>query len=157
MKRLFTTALTTVAVGAVQMLGSRYSPTSTHPATRDWYRGLAKPWYTPPAPVFAIVWSSLDATLIDAGVRLLTAPPSRQRSHAVRAWFATLGGMLLFPKVMFGWKRPDIAFGVTLGTLASATALVASADRTTSRRLTPLLLWLTFASVLQHEVWQRNR
>ncbi|NHO31275.1 TspO/MBR family protein [Acetobacter fallax] len=160
MIRSLATALAGLGIGAAQIAGRRYNPTSAHPATREWYRSLNKPWYTPPGPVFGIVWSILDAALLQTGARIISAPPSRNRNHAILAWIATVTGTWLFPKVMFGWRRPDLAFGVTVGTLVAGTALTAATTATDRKAATgtlPLWGWLVFACVLQRDVWQRNR
>ncbi|GBR06041.1 TspO/MBR family protein [Acetobacter oeni] len=161
MLRLLATTLAGLGIGAAQMAGKRYSPTSVHPATREWYRSLHKPWYTPPGLVFGVVWSILDAVLLQTGSRIVSAPPSRSRSQAILAWIATVTGTWLFPKVMFGWRRPGLAFGVTAGTLVAGTALTAATaaatDTKTATRTLPLWGWLVFACLLQRRVWLNNR
>ncbi|WP_173583086.1 TspO/MBR family protein [Acetobacter musti] len=160
MFRLLATTLAGFGTGAVQVAGRRYNPTSAHPATREWYRSLNKPWYAPPGPVLGILGTLLDASLLRTAVRIIAAPPSRNRRHAIVAWLATVIGSSLFPKVMFGWRRPGLAFGVTAGTLVAGTVLTAT-TAATGRKVAaptlPLLGMLIFTCVLQREVWRRNR
>ena len=148
------------AVIAAQLSGRRYGPTPDHPRTAAWYAALRKPSFTPPGPVFAIAWTALDALLGYSGYRLLTARPSSSRTLALGAWGVNLLGIAGFSWVLFGRKRLDEALGVTAGmVVSSATAAVtaASVDRRAGWADLPLLGWVLFASVLQEEVWRRNR
>jgi tryptophan-rich sensory protein len=65
-----------------------------------------------------------------------------------------------FSWVLFGRKRLDEALGVTAGMVATTAGLVGTAaavDRKASLASLPLAAWVTFAFVLQEEVWRRNR
>ena len=148
------------AVVAAQLNGRRYSPTPDHPRTAAWYARLRKPSYTPPGPVFAVAWTGLDALLGYSGYRLLTARPSSARNLALGAWGLNLLGVAGFSWVLFGRKQLDEALGVTVGmvgTAAAAAATAAAVDRKASLADLPLLGWVMFATLLQEEVWRRNR
>ena len=153
-------ALAGSAVIAAQAAGARYSPAPNHPRTAAWYAALRKPSFTPPGIVFGLAWTGLDALLGYAGYRLLTAPPSPKRTAALSAWASNLAGIAGFSWVLFGCKRLDEALGVTAGMVATATATsvtAATVDRRAAYACLPLLGWVVFASVLQEEVWRRNR
>ena len=47
------------AMAVSGLIGRRYSPQPSHPGIERWYRGLDKPSYTPPDPVFGGVWPAL--------------------------------------------------------------------------------------------------
>lgn len=147
------------SVGAL-LAGSRYNPGPDHPGTASWYRRLEKPDFTPPAPVFAIAWPILDALLWFTGYRLLRAPVGPARRTSIIAWFLTLLGIPGYSWVFFGRRQPGEGLGASASMLAGATALTASAarvDRPAALATAPLLGWLVFATVLQEEVWRRNR
>jgi tryptophan-rich sensory protein len=160
MRQTTAAALAGSAVIAAQLSGARFSPSPGHPRTAAWYAALRKPSFTPPGPVFALAWTGLDALLGYAGYRLLIAPPTPRRNVALTAWAANLLGIAGFSWILFGRKRLDQALEVTAGMVVTAatTSLAASSvDRRATYATLPLLGWVMFASVLQEEVWRRNR
>ena len=160
MRQTTAAALAGSAVVAAQLNGARFSPTPGHPATAAWYAALRKPSFTPPGPVFGVAWTALDALLGYGGYRLMIARPSTERSVALFAWALNLLGIGGFSLVLFGRKRLGEALGVSTGMVATAaatTVAAAAVDRRASYASLPLLGWVIFASVLQEEVWRRNR
>jgi len=153
-------ALAASAVIAAQLSGARYNPSPAQPRTAAWYAALRKPSFTPPGPVFGVAWTGLDALLGYAGYRLLIAQPSSQRRVALGAWSLNLLGVGGFSWVLFGRKRLDQALEVTAGMVATAAATsvtAATVDRRAACACLPLLGWVIFATILQEEVWRRNR
>ena len=160
MQKPLALALTGVAIVTALAAGSRDSPAPIHPRTAAWYAALDKPSFTPPGPVFGIVWPILDALLWFAGFRLATRPRSPARSLALLTWLASVVGIGGYSYVFFGRKQPGEALGVTAGMLGASAGLVASAARVdppAAIASAPLVAWLLFANVLQEEVWRRNR
>ncbi len=151
---------TGTAVAAAAGAGSRFGPTPARPRAAVWYASLRKPSYTPPGPVFGVVWTGLEGLLWYAGYRLATRPSTPQRNFALGFWGATLLGVGSFSWVLFGRRQLGEALGVTTGMVASTAGLVATAavvDRKAARAAAPLALWVSFAFLLQEEVWRRNR
>ena len=147
------------AMGAL-LSGARFNPSPTHPGTAVWYAGLEKPDFTPPGPVFGIAWTALDGLLAYTGYRLLTRHPSGARRWALGAWVVTLFGIPAFSWRFFGARQADEALGVSASMLAAAAGLTAASsqvDRKAMAASVPLIAWLVFATVLQEEVWRRNR
>ncbi len=160
MDRISAASLAGGAVLAAQLAGGRFGPTPNRPRTAAWYAALRKPSFTPPGPVFGIAWTGLDALLGYAGYRLLTRPPAAPRTVALGFWGANVLGVAGFSWVLFGRKNLAAATGVTAGMLVSAVGTVAAARRVDQRAAAaclPLAAWVTFATVLQEEVWRRNR
>jgi benzodiazapine receptor len=146
-------------VAMAQIIGTRSGPTPSHPRTAAWYAALRKPSFTPPAPVFGVAWTALDALLVFAGYRLLISKQSPRRSIALGTWSLNLLGIAGFSWVLFGRKKLDEALGVTVGMVATSAATAATAaqvDRKAAYASVPLLTWVLFASFLQEEVWRRN-
>ena len=147
------------AVGAL-LGGSRFNPGPQHPATAAWYAHLEKPDFTPPGPVFGIAWTVLDGLLAYTGYRLLSRQPSDKRRLALGAWVLTLFGLPAFQWRFFGARQADEALGVSATMLVAATGLAVTSspvDRKASMAAVPLIGWLIFATILQEEVWRRNR
>lgn len=147
------------AVIAAQVVGGMRRPTPDQPATAVWYAWLRKPAFTPPGPVFGVAWTSLDALLGYAGYRLLTRRRSRARTAALGLWSLNVLAVAGYSWVMFGRKRLDEATGVTAGMLASSVGAVAVASQVDKRAAwasVPLAAWVSFACLLQEEIWRRN-
>ena len=147
------------AVGAL-LAGGRYNPGPDHPDTARWYARLDKPSYTPPGSVFGAAWTLLDGLLWFSGYRLLRRPRTAARQRALAAWFANLLCIPGYSYAFFGRKQPGEALGVSGAMLGSSLALAGTAaqvDKQAAAASAPLVLWLAFATVLQEEVWRRNR
>lgn len=147
------------AVTAAQVIGGLFGPTPNQPATAAWYATLRKPAFTPPGPVFGVAWTCLDALLGYAGYRLLTRPASRPRLAALGLWGLNVLGVAGYSWVMFGRKRLGAATGVTAGMLVTSVGAVAAASQVDKRAAwasVPLAAWVSFAFVLQEEIWRRN-
>jgi benzodiazapine receptor len=147
------------AVGAL-LSGSQFNPGPQHPRTALWYARLEKPDFTPPGPVFGIAWTALDGLLAYTGYRLLTRAPSNAKRFALGAWILTLFGIPAFSWRFFGERHADEALGVSATMLVSAVGLTAASsqvDQKATAASLPLIGWLIFATLLQEEVWRRNR
>lgn len=156
------TAAIVACVAAVGALigGSQFNPGPQNPRTAAWYARLDKPEFTPPGPVFGVAWTVLDGLLAYTGYRLLSRSPSSKRGLALGAWVVTLFGLPGFSWRFFGAHHSDEALGVSATMLASAAGLAVTSsrvDQKASIAAIPLIGWLIFATVLQEEVWRRNR
>jgi tryptophan-rich sensory protein len=110
--------------------------------------------------VFGAAWTVLDALLWYSGYRLMARPSSPRQNLAVGLWGLNVLGVGGFSWVLFGRKRPDAAVGVTAAMVATSIAFPVAAkqvDRKASLAGLPLVAWVTFAFLLQEEVWRRNR
>jgi tryptophan-rich sensory protein len=148
------------AVATAAAIGSQFGPTPSHPRTAIWYARLKKPSFTPPGPVFGAVWTALDGLLWYSGYRLVTHRPTAARNFALGFWGATVLGLGGFTWAMFGRRQLGEALGVTTGMVGTTAGLVAASalvDRKAARAAAPLALWVSFAFLLQEEVWRRNR
>ncbi len=148
-----------IATGAVltaAAAGSRYTPANVRNAV--WYAWLDKPSFRPSGPVIGAAWGVLDVLLAYAGTRLLEAPPTPAKQTATAGWATAVGGLALYPWLMFGRHRNGAALAAVMAMLAGTlTAVTVSPDRRASRALLPLVGWLGFAGILQEEIWRRNR
>ena len=152
-------ALAIGAVGAALLIGRRASPTPDHPRTRRWYRGLDKPGYTPPPPVYPVAWTCIQASLAYGGYRLLRAEPSPGRSTALAFWAANQVGIAGWSAVFFGQRSTGGGALASAALGASAIGYVVAAgrtDRTAAELGLPLVAWVAFATLLAEEIWRRN-
>ncbi len=157
--RLTAGALAIGAVTAALIIGGRASPTPDHPRTRRWYKGLRKPGFTPPSPVYAVAWTGIQASMAYGCYRLLRADRSPERNSALALWVANQAGIAGWSEVFFGQRSPGwgtIASAALGGTAIGYVAAADGVDKAASRTGIPLALWVSFATLLSEEIWRRN-
>lgn len=126
-----------------------------------WYSAIQKPSFTPPGWVFAPVWTVLYVLM---GVAAFLVWRRGLDSRAVRVALACFLGQLalnaLWSPVFFGWHRIGLAL-VVLVLLWVALAVTvwrfAGVSKVAGGLLTPYLLWVSFAGVLNASIWWLNR
>lgn len=122
-----------------------------------WYEALRKPWFNPPAVVFAPVWTVLYLLMAIAAWRVW-----RQAD----GWCAALSLWLLqlllngtWSPLFFGLHRIDLAL---LDSVLLLVALVATIvgfhrrDRIAAWLLLPYLAWTSFATLLTFSLLKLN-
>lgn len=147
------------AVLASLMVGKRASPGPDHPRTQRWYRRLDKPDFTPPMPVFPIAWTTIQAALAYGGYRLLRSEPSPERTKALVLWTTNQFGIGGWSEIFFGQRSPGWGAIASAGLGVSAVGYVAVAsetDEVASYLGVPLVIWITFATLLSEEIWRKN-
>ena len=145
-------------IGAV-LVGGRSSPTPDHPRTRRWYKGLEKPGFTPPPPVYAVAWTGIQAGLAYGGYRLLRRPPSRRRTLALALWGTNQAAIAGWSEIFFGHRAPGagtVAAGAMIATSAGYVAAAKGEDEVAAATGVPLVAWVSFATLLTEEIWRRN-
>ncbi len=145
------------AVLTAAIIGARNGP--QRPVTAAWYAVLRKPEFTPPGPLIGAAWGALELLLVGTGYRLLRAPRAEARNAAVGAWSLTLLGLAGYPWLFFRQKRlasSAVASGAMLLSAAGTAVAAREVDKPAAAMTVPLLLWLSFATVLSEELWRRN-
>lgn len=125
----------------------------------DWYRGIAKPSWTPPGWVFGPAWTLLYIMIGTAGYLAWGSADGRQKTIA----FTVFGIQLLLNAVwswlFFGLHRPGLAFAEIVTLLALIVlniVLFLPISRAAGFLLVPYALWVTFASALNFSIWRLN-
>lgn len=124
--------------------------------TGTWYAALNKPWWTPPDWVFPVAWTVLYLMIAIAG---WLAWKAGGIGPAVIIWGVGLILNALWSYVMFG--RHDISLAlvdVAFLWIATAGFIYAAWDLEPAAAyiFMPYLLWVTFATALNFEVWRLN-
>ena len=159
MSPLLAAGLAIGSVVAAALIGRRASPTPDHPKTRQWYRRLDKPGFTPPAPAYGIAWTGIQASLAYGGYRLFRARPSPARTTALTLWAGNQVGIGGWSEVFFENRAPGWGTIASAALGANAVGYVAAAeqvDKTAARTGMPLVAWVGFATLLSEEIWRRN-
>jgi benzodiazapine receptor len=147
-----------IAIGTPLVVGA-IGGIATAPQITTWYRTLEKPAWNPPDAVFGPVWTTLYLLM---GVALaLARRGDPQHSGRLAAVFGLqLALNLAWSLVFFG--RRDLQGGLVVIVLLWAAIVVtivafAKARPLSAALLLPYLAWVTFAAVLNAEVWRLNQ
>lgn len=141
-----------LAVFAALVALAAYAGASFPPG--PWYASLAKPAWTPPAWLFAPVWTALYIAIAVAGWRLWRRTGGRF-TPALALWGAQLVLNAAWSFVFFGLRRPGWALlDITL-LFACIVGFVWSARRespVSAALFVPYALWVAFAAALNFEI-----
>ena len=149
-----------VAVGTPLVVGGM-SGLATTPGVRDWYPGLTKPSFNPPAWVFGPVWTVLYILM---GVAAFLVWQKGWNTQPVRIALGAFVVQLilngLWSVLFFGLRSPGLAFveiillwaviGVTIVLFWRVLPLAGVL-------LLPYEAWVTFAAILNGAIWLLNR
>jgi translocator protein len=125
-----------------------------------WYAQLNKPSFNPPGWVFGPVWSVLYACMGVAAWLVW-----RQRGRLIAKWGLVLFAVQLalnaaWSPLFFAAHEPGWAFIDIVAlwiVLASAVVVFFKTQRVAGILMTPYLLWVSFAAVLNAAIWSLNR
>jgi tryptophan-rich sensory protein len=134
---------------------------ATSSSVRDWYPGLTKPPFNPPAWVFGPVWTALYLLM---GVALYLVWREGWQRPEVRAamglFLAQLALNGLWSVLFFGLQAPGLAL-IDIAVLWALIALTVVASwrvvPLAGGLLLPYLAWVSFAAVLNASIWWLNR
>jgi tryptophan-rich sensory protein len=125
----------------------------------EYYARLRKPSWAPPTWLFGPVWTALYA-LMGVAAWLVAGEGTRGRRIPLVLWSAQLALNATWTPVFFGLRAPGIALAnivlLWLGLVATVTAFL-SKRRVAGILLIPYLIWVSFATALNFEIWRRNR
>ena len=146
----FTLFLTYLAAcGAAAATGAMFQP-------GEWYRGLAKPRWTPPDWLFPVAWTVLYLAMSAAAARVAMLPDTGQ---ALALWSVQIALNTLWTPVFFGLRRIGAGLVIIfLLWLAVAATMVAfwQHDAIAGALFAPYLAWVTVGGMLNRSVWHRN-
>lgn len=152
-------ALALLAFVAVCATAALVGSAFTEPSIPEWYGSLVKPSFTPPSWLFGPIWSVLYLAMAIAGWLVWL----RHGNIAVALPLALFGGQLvlnaLWSILFFGLQAPGIALVeiLTLWAMIFATLLSFWKISTIAGWLfVPYLAWVSFATILNFEIWRLN-
>ena len=150
-------ALTIIVCIVLCNLAGLIGVVTTDTGASPWYQQLAKPAFNPPGWVFGPVWTLLYVLMGVALYLLIRAWPAS--GLALALFFTQLLLNAIWTPVFFGAHQIGWALVVIVGLwLAIAATIVATwyISRPATWLLTPYLLWVTFAAVLNTALWRLN-
>jgi benzodiazapine receptor len=141
----------------VGILGSYF----TVSAIPNWYVGLVKPVFNPPNWLFGPVWSFLYALMgISAYLVWEKRKDNKNFRKATQLFLAQLFLNGIWSPVFFGLRNLLLALFVIIALLILIILTILQFYRIEEKAaylLTPYLLWVSFASVLNFSVWILNK
>lgn len=149
MKTWLMLAVFVLASLSAGFIGSRFPP-------GEWYTGLEKPSFNPPSWVFGPVWTLLYILM---GTAAWLIWKKGGPAPLIYLFFFQLVLNALWSYLFFGANRPDLAFYeiILLWTaILVMMALFWRRSATAGALILPYLLWVSFASVLNHSLWKLN-
>jgi translocator protein len=124
----------------------------------DYYARLDKPAWSPPPWLFGPVWTVLYA-LIGVAAWLVHRRGGPGTRRALGLWGVQLALNAAWTPIFFGLRNPGAALVeiVVMWVAILATVVAFFARRTAvGALLLPYLAWVSFATVLNFEIWRRN-
>ncbi|WP_193367404.1 TspO/MBR family protein [Pelagibius marinus] len=141
------------------LAAGRLGAALTEPALEGWYRGLAKPFWTPPDVVFPVAWSILYVTMGIAAWLVWKTAERGELRLPMTLFFGQLVINVLWSFSFFGQRSPFLGL-ICLGALVLAVILTTIAFTRVSRAagwlFLPYLLWLGYAGALNFAIWKMN-
>lgn len=125
----------------------------------DWYRTLAKPAWTPPAWVFAPVWTTLYVLMGVAAWLVWLERPGRRRSIALGLFLVQLVLNVIWPVLFFALQMPALAaleLLVLWGAILVTLVLFWRLRPLAGALLVPYLVWVSYAATLNIGIWWLN-
>ena len=126
----------------------------------DNYQIVNKPPLSPPAWLFAVVWTVLYVLMGEAAFRTYASDADEfKKKKALTAYGVQLALNLLWPIVFFGGQKYIAGFVVIIALWVAVVVTLSRFMRIDERAgdlLVPYLLWVTFAAYLNFGVFLLN-
>lgn len=148
-----------VCVPSLVFLGFLSGRMSNSGYSNRWFAALDLPPIVPPGWVFGAVWSILYVMLGIVLAMILHARGSKGRVLALSLFGLQFGLNLLWSPLFFGAHQVSLALILILLILIvaiAATFAIAPIRKVAAWLMVPYLVWLSFASIINFQVDQRN-
>ncbi|MDQ2050334.1 TspO/MBR family protein [Natronolimnohabitans sp. A-GB9] len=141
---------------AVNLIGSIPGVLSSPDSA--WFQGLEKPWFYPPEIAFPVVWTAIF-TLLGIALWLVWRSDTSGRRLALGLFVVQMVFNVAWTPAFFSLEEPLYGLGVILVLWALLVATIVAfrrVDRRAAALLVPYLAWVTFAAILNFEIWRLN-
>ncbi|SNS65765.1 TspO/MBR family protein [Sphingopyxis indica] len=148
-----------VTVPAIVLIGSLMGLLSNSGYDNRWFAALDRPAIVPPGWVFGVVWTALYACLGLSLAMILHARGATGRGFALLLFFVQLIASFAWSPLFFGQHQVTSALYliifILMVTVATAFAF-APMRKAAAWLLVPYMAWLSFATILNFQIDQRN-
>ncbi|QQN73471.1 TspO/MBR family protein [Croceicoccus sp. YJ47] len=124
-----------------------------------WFASLVKPDIYPPGWLFGAVWTILYALMGFALALVVASDRRAYKGSAVAVFLIQLAVNLAWSPIFFGAHLIGLAFFwilLMLVLIITTMAIFAKVSRLAAALLVPYLAWVSFAAILNLQIWQLN-
>jgi len=142
------------------MSTSRASQKIEYKQIKTWFEKLDKPSWRPPNYLFAPVWTSLYTAMGYSSYLILRDGVGDSRNLALGLYGSQLALNWAWTPIYFHYHKLGLATAEILVMLANIGACIWAfypINKTASYLLIPYFAWVSFASLLTFNIWQRNK
>jgi len=153
MKKLIISLILTISVGALAGF------ITAGESSGEWYVNLAKPSYQPPSWLFSPVWTILYILMGISFYYVWKKPLSRERNIAITIFLFQLLLNFLWGIFFFSLHAPFLALiDIVMMWIAILLTIFSFSrlSKTAAWLLVPYILWVSFATVLNWDIWRMN-
>lgn len=153
MKKLIISLVLTIGTGALA------GYITAGESSGEWFRNLDKPSYNPPSWVFSPVWTTLYILMGIAFYLVWKKPHSRDRTMALTIFLVQLLLNFLWSILFFSFHSPGLALldivVLWIGILVTIFSF-ARLSRPAAWLLVPYIAWVSFATILNWDIYRLN-
>lgn len=131
----------------------------TTPAIPTWYAQLEKPTWTPPDWLFGPAWTTLYLLMAVAAWLVWRRGGFAAQRRPLTIFLVQLVLNAAWSFLFFGLRNPGLALAEIVVLWAAIVATLLAFRRVSTVAallLVPYLLWVTFATALNFEIWRLN-
>lgn len=131
----------------------------TVPNIQGWYQELIKPSFNPPNWIFAPVWNTLYILMGIASYLVWRERKLKNVTPALSLYFIQLVLNFFWSLIFFELHQPGYAFVEVLILWLFIFSTIISFSRINKAAawlLVPYISWVSFASLLNYEIWRLN-
>ena len=155
----FTSAAVLVALLLLCLGVGQWGAAVSLEPVRSWYPTLIKPAWTPPDWVFPVAWTILFILMAVAAWLVWRAAPLARIRLAGAVFFIQLLLNGLWSTLFFGLRNPSyglIEIVVLWLAILATILLFRPVSKLAAWLLLPYLLWVSYATALNFEIWRLN-
>ncbi len=151
-------AVCLAAAGVTALIAWKRSPTAANPRLERQFDRLDKSAMEPPKSAYSALWPALFSVMSLSALRIWNAPSGPERTRALSLWGGLQGLNALW---MYLSPQHRLAQLAAAASTLAATMFYARAagrvDEKSAKLVAPYAGWVSFANLLNTELWAKNR
>lgn len=125
-----------------------------------WYSTLEKPWFNPPNWLFGPVWTVLYILMGVSLYLVWQAKDSKDRAVGLKLFIVQLLLNITWSYLFFGYENPGLAFLeiiILLFSIIVTFYYFVKVNKLAGYLLIPYILWVSFATLLNLQIYLLNK
>mmetsp|Transcript_34925 Transcript_34925/g.110334 ORF Transcript_34925/g.110334 Transcript_34925/m.110334 type:complete len:164 (-) Transcript_34925:133-624(-) len=127
---------------------------------KNWYMKLKKPSWNPPNWIFGPMWTAIYSAMGVASWLVFKEGGLAAQSLPLGIYAVNLALNFAWTPLFFNQHKMGLAFADIMALNASTVGCIAtfhSASPLASQLMVPYLMWTSFATLLNYNLWQNNK